>query len=120
MPIWTPDDGLVSCTSCGASFPPESFPEEQLDRLVDLHDQRDFLREMGLLTRTKALFDRHPEARRVVESIQHRPLEALLANLTDAGDEEDDERAAEDEMMKRWTEGNPELREFLMGCAFDV
>ena len=82
MTFWTPNY-VVSCKCCGATFPPETFAEDQFDRLMDRHDQRGFLHEMGLLSRTKALFDRHPEARRVIESIQRRSLDALLSDSED-------------------------------------
>jgi hypothetical protein len=117
MPISTPDDGNVACKSCGATFPPETFPQDQLDRLVDRRDYLGLFQEMRLLTRTKALFDAHPDARRVVESIQRRTMDAIFSG-GEADVEEDGERSAEDDQFDRFMEGDPELKGFLKGTTF--
>jgi hypothetical protein len=119
MPPETPDDGLVSCKSCGATFPPETFPEDQFDRLMDRHDRQGLLHEIGLRLRTKALFDRHPEARRVIESVQRRALDAILSG-GEVEAEGGEQRLAEDHLLDRWTEGDPELRAFLKESTFSL
>lgn len=117
MPPWTPEEGIVSCKSCGATFPPETFPEDQFDRLMDRHDRQSLLHEMGLLSRTKALFEAHSEARQVIESIQRRAMDAILSGGEDESDA-GERRFAEGRQLERWTEDDPELRDFLKGTTF--
>jgi len=117
MPSWTSDEGIVSCKSCGATFPPETFPEDQFDRLMDRHDRQSLLHEMDLLSRTKALFEAHSEARQVIESIQRRAMDALLSG-GEVEAEGGEQRLAEDRQLERWTEYDLELKEFLKGTTF--
>jgi hypothetical protein len=114
MPPSPPLDGYVTCKSCGETFPPETFPDDLVEHMMTRRSYQDLLDEMEVLRRAQALFDAHPEAQQVVESIQRRGVDALFSE--GEGETGGGERwLAEDRQLERWTEGDPEVREYLEG-----
>jgi hypothetical protein len=114
----------IVCFACGARLDPGRFTPEELAAVDVWGWLQPLLRERSLLTRARAMYGRHPEARgRVMTKPAAIVRDAAKTpeSLNEPFDAQPDPRPPDyHRQLATWTEGDAELHDFLEHTHCDV